>query len=214
MKSSALCTLQQHAQLATTAMDQQLSGPHIVSVYLPLATLRHCNWIVYMPIVPTSFCPCCSFKKLLGMMTDAGSAFHTCLRDDLDYIGVNRTLDPKLLDWLVTQRQLAAATAAALAAADASPDGTALRNETVTIGNISMTQEQYAEFTARLPPYTGMPHPPPASNNPECDGKPWSAPFLPTYGGPMHPFNTTGDFHLTQCNYYLPAGPAVAGIHR
>jgi hypothetical protein len=42
-----------------------------------------------------------------------------------------------------------------------------------------MTEALYAELKARLPPYTGMPHPPPACGNPECDGKPWSAPYLP-----------------------------------
>lgn len=148
-----------------------------------------------------------------SMTTDVYSAFHTCLKDKLDYIGINKTLDPKLLEWLETQRQLAAATAAALAA-ETSPNGTAQSNETVTVENVPMAQEQFAEFKARLPPYTGMPHPPPASNNSECDGKPWSAPFLSTYGGPLHPLNSSGNLELTQCNYYLPAGPAVAGIHR
>lgn len=65
-------------------------------------------------------------------------------------------------------------------------------------------------MTSFLPAYQGMPHPPSSSGNLQCDSMPWSAPFVPSYQA-----NSRGSsLNLTMCNWYLPQGPGVQGIHR
>lgn len=60
-----------------------------------------------------------------------------------------------------------------------------------------------------LPKYTGMPHPPPKTGNPQCDNPPWSAPFLDSYKG-----GRGKTLNLTMCNWYLPQGPGVPALYR
>lgn len=133
----------------------------------------------------------CRFEQLIQNVDD--DSFYMCLLDDLDYVGLNKTLDPRLLDWLAAQSTSQRASEGQLPAA--------------------MDDTLYAAFKQGLPPYTGMPHPPPC-NHSECQGKPWSAPFLPEYDGPLHANTSSGSLNLTMCNYYLPAHKEAAGIHR
>jgi len=56
--------------------------------------------------------------------------------------------------------------------------------------------------------YMGPSHPPPQDpSNPSCN-LPWEAPFSPAYK------DGNGTLKLTQCNWYLPQGPAVPAIQR
>lgn len=129
--------------------------------------------------------------------------FNMCLLDDDTYIGVNKTLDPKLLEWLAAQN------------GTTQPE---TNSTNTTASNVTqppvMTDNLLATLKAHLPKYQGMPHPQPSSGNPTCDDQPWSAPFLPEYEGPLHAKNTSGNLTLTMCNYYLPAAPDVRGIDR
>jgi hypothetical protein len=66
----------------------------------------------------------------------------------------------------------------------------------------------YSNLRQYFPAYTGMPHPPPKTDNPQCNG-PWSVPFLPSYKG-----GRGSSLNLTMCNWYLPQGPKVPALYR
>lgn len=132
--------------------------------------------------------------------------FFGCPLDNLEYVGINKTVDPQLLQWFRAQR--AAATNASSTTTTGDDGARSTPQES------SIEDELYAQLKQHLPSYTGMPHPPPDCGKAGCSGKPWSAPFLATYEGPLHPLNTSGSLNLTQCNYYLPAGWEIASIHR
>jgi hypothetical protein len=59
-----------------------------------------------------------------------------------------------------------------------------------------------------IPKYRGMPHPPPKTTSPGCNGL-WSAPFLSNYTG-----GRGKRLRLTMCNWYLPQGPGVPALYR
>ena len=83
------------------------------------------------------------------------------------------------------------------------------------------SQKDLARF---IPPYEGMPHPPPKTlgdmprpggkrarynkGSPTCGGI-WEAPFLANYTG-----GRGSTLNLTMCNWYLPQGPGVHAVHR
>jgi hypothetical protein len=104
------------------------------------------------------------------------------LQHDSDaYIGLDKTLDPQLRQWLADN------------------------------------QQQPESLLPLLPPYAGMPHPPPNNTgNARCDSMPWSAPFGANYTVPGGSSSTgsSSSLHLTMCNWYLPQGPGVTAVHR
>lgn len=108
--------------------------------------------------------------------------------------------------------------------------------------DISSNHSIKQELLRHIPKYSGMPHPPPKTNNPQCDGKPWSAPIMANVTtrvpvaaaaaagkglngsrGNSSLGNTTaevnksvavGVLNLTMCNWYLPQGPGVPALYR
>ncbi|GBF93295.1 glycoside hydrolase [Raphidocelis subcapitata] len=60
--------------------------------------------------------------------------------------------------------------------------------------------------------YSGMRHPPDAPGQPAACAGPWTAPFLPSYDGPRAGLGS--ELRLTICNWYLPSGAGVLGLHR
>lgn len=75
------------------------------------------------------------------------------------------------------------------------------------------TKDPNVNTNATPPPYTGMRHPPTCPQGASCPTFPWEAPFRPDYTPPQNS-GQSGSLKLTQCNWYLPQGNGLIGLHR
>lgn len=165
------------------------------------------TYLASLPAPASALLPC-SWEKLIQDVDF--QEFYPCLLDDNEYIVLNKTTDPMLVEWLKAQNRT-------LSGNDSAPSTNESSLNTSAASPAAQPQydaDLFNELREHMPRYHGMPHPPPKTGNPQCDDLPWSVPYLPSYEGPLHMKGDGGNLTLTMCNYYLPAAPHVAGIHR